>query len=37
MLNNEQKKKTIIRLQGNKKQIRDFDAVARGKSSYAVL
>ena len=27
-------KETIIRLQGNKKQIRDFDAVARGKSSY---
>ena len=27
-------KETIIRLQGSKKQIRDFDAVARGKSSY---
>jgi len=27
-------KETIIRLQGNKKQINDFDAVARGKSSY---
>ena len=27
-------KETIIRLQGNKKQLRDFDAVARGKSSY---
>ena len=28
------KKETIIRLEGGKKQIRDFDAVARGKSSY---
>ena len=28
------KKDTLIRLQGSKKQIRDFDAVARGKSSY---
>ena len=27
-------KETIIRLEGGKKQIRDFDAVARGKSSY---
>ena len=27
-------KETIIRLEGSKKQIRDFDAVARGKSSY---
>ena len=27
-------KETIIRLQGNKKQLMDFDAVARGKSSY---
>ena len=28
------KKDTLIRLQGSKKQIRDFDAVVRGKSSY---
>ena len=27
-------KETLIRLQGNKKQINDFDAVVRGKSSY---
>ena len=28
------KKETLIRLQGSKKQINDFDAVVRGKSSY---
>ena len=28
------KKETLIRLQGNRKQLRDLDAVVRGKSSY---